>query len=326
MAGGVDMPFVVKELFDSLSISQCDCKDAFGASTIAALSLNTDSRRLPHESDNYSRFRGSTTACMGAVLVVTIDNPPVNALGVAVREGLAAAIAQAAADAAVAGCADRWARARPSSPVPTSANLASPPCPLRCPRCATPSKTAPSPWWRVLHGAALGGGLEVALSAHYRLALPRRQAGPARSEAGPAARRRRHAARPAPDGREGRHRADAQRQAPDGQGRCSGRLWSTSWWKATTCSPQAWPTPANCWRLGAAVRRTRDIEITDKVGRTGRAGSAGHRHRQEGAWPVLAAEDHRMRQGGRATCRSSRAWPMSAPCSCSAWKAPSARA
>ena len=44
-----------------------------------------------------------TTARAGAILVVTVNNPPVNALGVAVRQGLAAAMAQAQADSAVAG-------------------------------------------------------------------------------------------------------------------------------------------------------------------------------------------------------------------------------
>ena len=37
----------------------------------------------------------------GKVAIATIDNPPVNALGAAVREGLASAIKQANADAAV---------------------------------------------------------------------------------------------------------------------------------------------------------------------------------------------------------------------------------
>ena len=43
-----------------------------------------------------------TTALHGDVLVVTIDNPPVNALGAAVRQNLLAALQQAQADAAVA--------------------------------------------------------------------------------------------------------------------------------------------------------------------------------------------------------------------------------
>ena len=46
-----------------------------------------------------------TTALQGDVLVVTIDNPPVNALGAAVRQGLLAAMQQAQADAAVASVA-----------------------------------------------------------------------------------------------------------------------------------------------------------------------------------------------------------------------------
>ena len=66
-----------------------------------------------------------TTALHGDVLVVTIDNPPVNALGAAVRQGLLAAMQQAQADAAVAaarvraevrfGRASRWRSASGSS-------------------------------------------------------------------------------------------------------------------------------------------------------------------------------------------------------------------
>ena len=66
-----------------------------------------------------------TTALHGDVLVVTIDNPPVNALGAAVRQGLLAAMQQAQADAAVTAVL-LVARARPSLPGRTSANSASP--------------------------------------------------------------------------------------------------------------------------------------------------------------------------------------------------------
>lgn len=106
----------------------------------------------------------------GAILVVTIDNPPVNALGVAVRRGLMSAIEEGEADAGVAailvtgagrnfiGGADiREFGKPPQSPLLTEL----------CNRIEACSK----PVLAALHGAALGGGLEVALAAHYRVAL-----------------------------------------------------------------------------------------------------------------------------------------------------------
>lgn len=106
----------------------------------------------------------------GAILVVTIDNPPVNALGVAVRRGLMSAIEEGEADAGVAailvtgagrnfiGGADiREFGKPPQSPLLTEL----------CNRIEACSK----PVLAAIHGAALGGGLEVALAAHYRVAL-----------------------------------------------------------------------------------------------------------------------------------------------------------
>lgn len=107
----------------------------------------------------------------GDILVVTIDNPPVNALGVDVRRALVEAIDAADGDAAVAavllvgsgktfiGGADiREFGKPPMTPfLPDVCN--------RIEACTKPVVAA-------IHGAALGGGLEVALSAHYRLALP----------------------------------------------------------------------------------------------------------------------------------------------------------
>ena len=112
-----------------------------------------------------------TTAQEGRVLVVTIANPPVNALGVAVRQGLATALASAQVDDAVAAVllvgagktfiagADIREFGKPAQP---------PSLPEICQSIEDSSK----PVVASLHGAALGGGLEVAMSAHYRVALP----------------------------------------------------------------------------------------------------------------------------------------------------------
>ena len=107
----------------------------------------------------------------GGVFVVTIDNPPVNALGVDVRRGLVAAIEAAEADGNAAavlivGAGRNFiagADIREFGQTPQPPSL--PDVCLRIENCGKPVIAA-------IHGAALGGGLEVALSAHYRLAAP----------------------------------------------------------------------------------------------------------------------------------------------------------
>ncbi len=105
-----------------------------------------------------------------SVLVVTIANPPVNALGVDVRRGLVAAINAAESDGAVAavlivGAGRNFiagADIREFGKPPQLPSL-----PEVCQRIENCSK----PVLAAIHGAALGGGLEIALSAHYRLAV-----------------------------------------------------------------------------------------------------------------------------------------------------------
>ena len=112
----------------------------------------------------------------GDILLVTIDNPPVNALGADVRSGLLAAIEAAEADASVAaivlagagrtfiGGADIREFGKPPK---------APALPDVCNRIEACSK----PVIAVIHGPGLGGGLEIALAAHYRVALPAAKVG-----------------------------------------------------------------------------------------------------------------------------------------------------
>ena len=111
------------------------------------------------------------TALHGAILVVTIDNPPVNALGQAVRQGLVTAMQQAETDAAVqavllVGAGKAFIAGADIR------EFGKPPVPPSLPEACAAIENCSKPVIAAIHGAALGGGLEVAMSAHYRLALP----------------------------------------------------------------------------------------------------------------------------------------------------------
>ena len=110
------------------------------------------------------------TQQQGPVLVVSINNPPVNALGQGVRAGLLAAVEQLEQDAAlkamlivgqgkafIAGADIREFGKPPMAPaLPDVLN-----------RMETGSKLVVA----AIHGPALGGGLEVAMATHFRVAL-----------------------------------------------------------------------------------------------------------------------------------------------------------
>ncbi|MGF6467300.1 3-hydroxyacyl-CoA dehydrogenase NAD-binding domain-containing protein [Paraburkholderia youngii] len=106
----------------------------------------------------------------GKVLLVTIDHAPVNALSADVRRGLLAAIEAADADRAVEAVLIVGA-GRNFVAGADIREFGKPPLPPSLPDVCNRIEACGKPVIAALHGAALGGGLEVALAAHYRIAV-----------------------------------------------------------------------------------------------------------------------------------------------------------
>src|SRR5882757_5196704 len=115
------------------------------------------------------------------IAVITINNPPVNALSSAVASGIAAAVAQIEKDDAVqavvfigagrtfiAGADIKEFGERVAGKIICRESLK--PLLLRIEDLRKPVVMA-------LHGTAFGGGLELAMAGHYRIALPGTQVG-----------------------------------------------------------------------------------------------------------------------------------------------------
>lgn len=104
------------------------------------------------------------------VLVIVSDNPPVNALGHTVREGLMRGIEEARGDdeveAVVIACDGRTFHAGADI-----TEFGKPPQSPSLPEVIEAIEALDKPVVAALHGTALGGGLEVALGAHYRVAV-----------------------------------------------------------------------------------------------------------------------------------------------------------
>src|SRR5262245_19838585 len=110
------------------------------------------------------------------VAVITIDNPPVNALSSGVPEGISASLDAIERNAAiravviigagrtfVAGADIRQLELAASGNAPEALELH----PL-----LKRIEDFPKPIVMATHGTALGGGLELAMSGHYRVASP----------------------------------------------------------------------------------------------------------------------------------------------------------
>src|SRR5215472_12714477 len=121
-----------------------------------------------------------STTRHGDVAVITISNPPVNALGPGVPEGIRSSIAAAAADPGVfaivvigggrtfiAGADIREFGKVVSGEKPRRSLLPM----LR------EIEDCPKPVVMAIHGTAFGGGLEVAMAGHYRVLSPDAQVG-----------------------------------------------------------------------------------------------------------------------------------------------------
>lgn len=112
---------------------------------------------------------------IGNIGVVSVNNPPVNALAQVVREGILNAVTAAqddASEAIVLRCEGRTFIAGADI-----TEFGKPPKEPGLPQVLSAIENSKKPVIAAIHGTALGGGFEVSLACHYRCAVPSAKVG-----------------------------------------------------------------------------------------------------------------------------------------------------
>src|ERR1044072_1772897 len=107
----------------------------------------------------------------GDVAVIVVDNPPVNTITAAVRAGMTEALSQVAADPAVRAVLLRTVGANFFTGADIN-EFSGPPKEAEFRDLYGRFENLKIPVVAALQGSAIGGGLELALACHYRVATP----------------------------------------------------------------------------------------------------------------------------------------------------------
>lgn len=107
----------------------------------------------------------------GDILVIISDSPPVNALGADVRDGLEAGVKQGVADASIKAMVIRC-DGKTFFAGADITEFGKPPRGASLHEVIDMMDASDKPIVAAIHGTALGGGCEVALACHYRVAVP----------------------------------------------------------------------------------------------------------------------------------------------------------